>query len=188
MRKHTVFLGTWLLTLTVHAVLCHAQGSPTYRLLVYGLPNFERQNSENVIAQNWGIEFYPVAGCEVTRELVDSVARNNANVEPLIEKRYGKNWQEAFYSEVDSEFAIEQRVAALISKLDYVRKKDAEMDKEGNGLHYTMTPVAHTTTYKVSVSGWGKWNGKDEWVTYYKLLVDHKKKTLKLVSESVTKD
>lgn len=124
----------------------------------------------------------------VTHELEDSVARENKKVEPLIEVKFGKDWRDKFDAEVDSEFAIEVKVSAIIDSLDYIRKKQAEMDKEGNGLHYWMKPVAKTTNYDVLVQGWGRWKGKDEWVTYYKERVDYKSKTVKLLSDKVAKD
>jgi hypothetical protein len=159
-----------------------------FRLLTYGLPNFEKQNSENVVAQKWRIEFYAVAGCVVTQELEDSVDKHNKTIEPLIEKKYGKNWRDKFYKEVDAEFETEKKVTALIDQLDYIKKRQADMEKEGNGLQYIMTPVANSTKYNVLVQGWGKWKGEDEWMTYYGLLVDYKTRSVKLLSDRIVKE
>ncbi|MGC4233287.1 MAG: hypothetical protein QM594_09950 [Niabella sp.] len=160
----------------------------TFRLLTYGLPNFQKQNAENVISSKWGIEFYAVAGCDVSQELQDSVEQHNKIVEPLIEKKYGKNWEKKFYKEVDDEFEKEEKVITLVEKLHYIEKRQVEMEKEGNGLHYTITPIQNSTKYNVFVQGWGKWDGEDEWVTYYKLLVDYKTKSVKLISDKITRE
>ncbi|MGE9311636.1 hypothetical protein ACLOAU_08320 [Niabella sp. CJ426] len=170
------------------ATVCFSQTKATkstLRLLTYGLPNFQKQNAENVVSDKWGIEFYAVAGCDVSKELQDSAEQHNKIIEPLIEKKYGKNWQEKFNREVDAEFELEKKVIAVVDKLDYIEKRQAEMAKEGNGLHYIMTPIRNSTKYNVSVQGWGKWNDNDEWVTYYQLLVDYKTKVVKLASDKI---
>ncbi len=159
-----------------------------YRLLTYGLPNFGMQNAEYVVAEKWGIEYYAVAGCVVSQELIDSVEKHNDAVEPLIKKKYGEDWYKKFQKEVEAEYEIEQKVIALLDQLDYIVKKKQELDKEGNGLDYTMSPVKKTSKYEVSVSGWGILNGQPEWVSYYRLLVDHQKKTVQLLDDSIIKE
>lgn len=159
-----------------------------FRLLTYGMPYVEKQNAENVIAKKWGIEFYSVGGCLVTQEVVDSAEKENSVIEPLIVKKYGKDWQDKFYKEVDSEFETEKKVTELIDQLSYIKKRHAEIQKVGNGLHYIMTPVANSTKYSVWVQGWGKWEGKDEWLTYYKLLIDYRRKSVKLLSNKIAKE
>jgi hypothetical protein len=191
MNKIIFFLWLIVLGILLQMNNCFAQTktiNQKLRLLVYGLPDFKRQNAENVTAQKWGIEFYSVAGCLVTKELVDSVEKHNNTVKPLIIKKYGKDWSDKFDKEVDVEFQTEKKVTALIDQLNYIKKRQAEMEKEGNGLHYIMTPVANSTKYNASIQGWGKWNGQDEWVTYYKLLVDYKAKSVKLLSDKIIKE
>lgn len=191
MQKKIIFIGLSILTLFLQVRICYGQKQPTkptFWLLIYGLPNFERQNSENVIAQKWGIDFFSIAGCVVSKELEDSVEQQNRKVKPLIEKKFGKDWYKRFDKEVDAEFEIEKKVSVLIDGLNYIEKKQGEMEKEGNGLHYIMTPVANTTKYNVSVQGWGKWKGEEEWLTYYKLLIDYKTATVKLLSDKVIKE
>jgi hypothetical protein len=191
MQKTIAYLSLLFLPLFLSVTNCLGQTQstkPILRLLTYGLPNFEKQNSKNVVSKKWGIEFYPVAGCIVTDELEDSVKEENGKVEPLIAKKYGKNWRDKFYKEVDIEFKIEEKVTTIIDKIEYIKKRQAAMEKEGNGLHYIMTPVANSTEYNVSVQGWGKWKGEDEWVTYYKLLVDYETQSLKLLSDKIIKE
>lgn len=191
MLKKIVHLILTLLVIFTQASICFGQNKSakrTFRVLVYGLPDFERQNAQNVIAEKWGIEFYPVAGCTVSQELQDSVEQENKKVDPLIERKYGKDWYKRYDKEVNAEFEIEKKVSAQIDKLNYIRKKQTEMEKEGNGLHYIMSPVSNSTKYNVSIEGWGKWKGEDEWLTYYKLVVDYKTKTVKLLSDKISKE
>jgi len=49
-----------------------------------------------------------------------------------------------------------------------------------------MDPIASTSKYHVFVQGWGKWKGKDEWVTYFEFIGDYKSKKLKLISDKIS--
>lgn len=158
------------------------------RLLTYGEPpNMERQIAENVIADKWGIEYFRVAGCVVTQELIDSVARHNKEVEAFIENKYGKSWQTTFDKEVEEEL-IKQRIASsLLDKENIIISKRNELEKEGNGLHYHFHPI-NKSEYKVSSTGWGQINGKDEYVSYFRYLVNIENKEVKLTSDSLMKE
>lgn len=157
-------------------------------ILTYGLPDFERHNSREVIAEKWKINFKAVAGCLVSQELIDSVKKHNEIVDRKLEIKYGKNWEVKFYQEVDIEFKKEQIITKLLDRIDYIKKKDGELDKEGNGLHYLMTPIDNSDNYNVSVQGWGKWEGKYEWLKYFKLIVNYKSKKIKLISNKIEKE
>jgi hypothetical protein len=159
----------------------------TLTLLTYGLPNFEKQNSNNVIAKKWGIRFYAVAGCVVTEELEDSVKINNDKINKLIENKYGANWRDKFENEVDEEFKREKVVSAVLDKIDFIKKKDEQMNLEGNGLHYYMTPQGNIGNYNVSAEGWGTIDKKDVWVSYYRLTVNYKTKKYKLLDDKIKK-
>ncbi|KFF21985.1 hypothetical protein [Chryseobacterium sp. JM1] len=157
-----------------------------YTLLMYGLPNMEKQNSRNVIAEKWEIKFESVAGCVVTKELTDSVKTINDRVGKNIEKKYGKNWKTEFEKEIQEEYAREKQITAILDKVDFIKKKDEQMDKEGNGLVYYMTPIKNSTTdYHVSVEGWDTINDKDVWVSYYRMTANYKTKEYKLLEDKI---
>ncbi|RZJ64483.1 MAG: hypothetical protein EOO47_26970 [Flavobacterium sp.] len=144
-----------------------------YTILTYGLPNMERQNSSNVIVRKWGIKFKSVAGCVVTEALTDSVKTVNKTVNKNIQDKYGKNWSDKFEKEIDEEFEKEKLITAILDQVNFIKKKDDQMDLEGNGLHYYMIPIANSTEYNVSVEGWGIIENKDAWVSYYRMTVDY---------------
>ncbi|MCF3110897.1 hypothetical protein LL912_19080 [Niabella sp. CC-SYL272] len=180
-----------LLVIITTVSICTIQaqtGKSKYRILVYGLPDFLRQNAEDVIANKWGIEFYPVGDCSTPQEIADSAEKHNTAIKALIAKKYGRQWSKRFDEEVDAEFAVQQKIAPLIDSIDYIKNKQAEMEKEGNGLHYYMTPIAGTTKYNVQVQGWGTWNGQSEWVTYYRFVANHKTKEVTLISNKIEKE
>ena len=158
-----------------------------YALLTYGLPNMERQNSRNVVAKKWGIKFKPVAGCVVTKSLTDSVRTVNQRVNKNIEDKYGRNWSDKFEKEIDEEFEKENIITTTLDKVDFIKKKNDQMDLEGNGLHYYMTPIENSTEYNVSVEGWGTVENKDTWVSYYRMTVNYKTKKYELIDDKIEK-
>jgi hypothetical protein len=159
-----------------------------FRLLTYGgPPDLVRQSATNVVAEKWGIEYLGVAGCVVTKNLVDSVDRNNSKVEILIEKKYGKDWQTKFDKEVDEELINQKIASSLLDKEKKVIRKRNELEKKDNGLYYSFHPI-DKDQYNVNATGWGQINGKDEYLIYLKYFVDINKKTVKLISDSVTKE
>jgi hypothetical protein len=92
------------------------------RLLTYGEPpDLEGRNAENVIADKWGIEYYSVAGCNVTQELIDRVDKHNKEVEVLIESKFGKSWQSSFDKEVKEELIKQKKVARNWSPFEFAR-------------------------------------------------------------------
>ncbi len=154
------------------------------RLLTYGgPPDMEKQSAENVIADKWGIEFYGVAGCIVTQELIDSVEKHNKEIEVLIKNKYGKSWKSSFNKEVEEELIKQKIASALLDKEEIIITKKTELNKEGNGIHYHFKPI-NQNEYNVSIKSWGQINGKDEYVSYFSFWVNIENMKTKLTSDS----
>jgi hypothetical protein len=153
----------------------------TLVFLTYGMPDFDRQNAEYIIAKRWRMKYYRVADCMVTTQLQDSVEKHNKAIDSIAIRLFGKNWQHKFENEVNAEFEIEQKIIKLLSALPYVRSKNEELEKEGNGLHFITTPANKIGLNNVSIEGWGKVHGRDKWVSYYRLSVNLSNKSNKYV-------
>lgn len=178
------------LIILISASICVTQAQTVqskYRLLVYGLPNFLRQNAEDVIANKWGIEFYPVGDCSTPREIADSAEKHNTVVKARIAKKYGRNWSKRFDKEVDAEFARQQQITAWAESLDYVKKKKEQMEANGELFFNLLTPVPHTHKYDVQIRGWEKYQGEDIFFRFYRFEVDYKTKHIKLISDKMEK-
>lgn len=154
-------------------------------ILVYGLPNFERENAENVIAQKWGIVYYAIAGCVVSEEMVDDAEEHNKKVYTRLERKFGKGWEIKFEKEVDEEFRKEQLVLKTVEHIDYIVKKNTALGLEGNWLHYCLEPDKNPEEYTVSVEGWDKINNEDKWVSFYRLKVNYKTGKHRLISDII---
>ncbi|MBX9449894.1 MAG: hypothetical protein KL787_09340 [Taibaiella sp.] len=123
-----------------------------HTVLIYGLPPEPvYTNAQNVVAGKWGLEFRAIAGCVVTEEFVDSVDRVNSKTYSILEQKYGKDWQDRFYKEVEEEYAKEQLVIRIL-------KEDAGYQDllERNGPEsyptFRLSPVMGTDQYDVRVS------------------------------------
>ena len=196
--RHTVQILTFILLFVLTGCIQNSQTdkqksvqldtNKNLRLLTYGKPPvMERQSAEKVIADKWGIEYFGVAGCVVTQELIDSVEKNNKEVEVLIENKYGKSWQTKFDKEVEEELIKQKVASSLLDKEKIIITKRKELEKEGNGLHYRFQPI-NKSEYKVSATGWGQINGKDEYVSYFRYVVDIENEKVKLTSDSLMKE
>jgi hypothetical protein len=87
-------------------------------MLVYGLPDFEKQLTETVIAKQYGFKFKTVGGCMVSDWLRDSVETNNRITENILAERYGNEWKFRFYHDVDNLYAKQLRFVSKFSQFD----------------------------------------------------------------------
>ena len=90
-------------------------------ILTYGLPNFDREQAEMVVATLYGFKFKAAAGCLVSDAIVDSIAVENYITEGILAQKYGKEWKLGFYAKVDS---ILQKENRFILKEQKGLKKD----------------------------------------------------------------
>ena len=154
----------------------------TYRILTYGLPRFEYQNATWVVGQEWGIVHYPVAGCVVTQELMDSVKLENDRVLGRIIEHYGPDWRERFDADVEEEYGREVEIVLKVRELPYIQARQAEMKAAGNGLHFWVTPGPEGD--EVAVHGYAPWEGSTEWLLLYIFEVEGESGAIRLVSDT----
>jgi hypothetical protein len=169
-------------TLQTHAL------DSSFRLLTYGEPlDLEREVASSVVGSKWGISHYSVAGCVISDQLVDSVEKHNEIIGKRLSKAYGANWQAGFDKEVAEELRKEKIASSLLREDPRIIIKQRALEKEGNGLHFFYEPLGHNT-YLTDVRGWGKFNNKTAMLSYYKYLVDIKRESVTLLSDSATVD
>ena len=80
------------------------------QLLSYGLQRPWHQNARNLIAEKYGFSYKTIAGCVVTKELVDSANKRNTAVRKKLEERYGHDFWPRFEKEVKAEMQRQQSV------------------------------------------------------------------------------
>lgn len=127
----------------------------TYQILTYGLPDSDKFIARNTISEKWGIGFYAVAGCIVSKQLEDSADRINEITYKKIVAKYGSDWREKFDKEVDSEYGRQKKILKFLQKDSFIISKNVEIEKEEMLLQYAfhLTPV--NNIYKVDIYGTG---------------------------------
>lgn len=146
-----------------------------HTILIYGLPSEPvYTNSKNVVAGKWGLEFRAIAGCVVTEEFVDSVDRVNSKTYSILEEKYGKDWQDRFYEEVEEEYAKEQTVIRILTD-DAGYQSMLERNEPGSYSTFRLSPVMGTAQYDVRVT---IVSSTEEKSSDYMYRVDYKSKSV----------
>lgn len=176
--KKTIQILFLLLSIFCCAIIQGQTISKKYRLLTYGLQDDTRRNARSIIQEKWRIEFYGVAGCVVSQELEDSVAKENDKTYKLIEAEYGKTWEEQFYKEIEDEYKIEAKIDELVKKQKFIMHK--EIVNTLPGAPFPMNPIDNKGNYIVSVSTYNK---KWEEQKLYTLKVNFKKNLVTVLND-----
>jgi hypothetical protein len=116
------------------------------RVLTYGLANLQGGTADAVIAKKYHFCYYPVTGCVVTKELLDSINKENAKVYQALAKEYGANWKQAYTRKVDSLFALLEQAKAIVSKQPLLQKLNHQ---HNNSLYYHVAPTDTANVFKV---------------------------------------
>lgn len=152
--------------------------SKKYRLLTYGLQDDTRRNASRIIQGKWNIEFYGVTGCIITKELEDSVKKENEKTEKLIEAEYGKTWEERFNKEIEEEHKIETQIDELVKKQKFIIDRD--ILNPNPGAPFPMRPADDNGNYIVSVS---TYNRQWEEQKLYTLQVNYRTKKVTVLKD-----
>lgn len=145
-----------------------------------GLPNYARQEAMDRIAQKYGFEFFPVAGCEVTKDMLENVKQHNEEVKATLSKEHGEGWWDRFQKEVNEILNAKFQAEKMVRAQDVVINKTRELnfiqkdlllysEEKGNG------------KYLVRVLGLE--NNSE--TTYYSYLVDLRNETVELKGEEL---
>lgn len=145
-----------------------------------GLPNFGRQEVMDRIAQKYGFEFFPVAGCEVTKEIIENVKQHNEEVKAALALEHGEGWWDRFQKEVNDILTDRFKAEKLIRQRDEVINKTKALnsiqkevllysEEKGNG--------------KFLVRVLGLENGEER--VYYAYMVDLRNQTVEVKGEEI---
>jgi hypothetical protein len=172
---------------TVQTVDTRNKVDTSLRILIYGLYEREQDRAMNTVAQKYDFRYYHVAGCVISEHLLDSVNKENKRIYKILEQRFGKNWRFTFAEEVETMENLQEQVETLVKKESYITVKENELEKDGNGLDYSIDPIEGQKTFAVKAYGWGQWHDKTELVIYYQLTVNLTKKTVVKNSDVIEK-
>ena len=167
----------------LYAVPCfsqHNSQTKPFRLLHYGEPSPDPNEGRilEFVGKRWGIEFFRVAGCNVSKELVDSVKQHNDKVESLIARKYGKDWNTKFDEELKMETDNGELVTALIDDTDFIKEWKDKMQKDSTYIHYDLFPIPNSTKYNASIKGLNVMRKENK--VYFNLVIDYRNNSVTL--------
>lgn len=178
MKFKTELLPFLMLFASCYVFAQNGVSNKKYKLLIYGLPDFARQNASNIIQNKWGIQFYGVAGCVVTEELEDSVKQENDKVRKLIEAKYGANWEDKFYEQIEEEYKIETQIDSLVRTQPYII--DRIIHRLLPDAPFPMYPIDKLGNYIVTVSTYNSnWDERK----LFKLKVNYKNSIVRILHD-----
>ena len=184
-----------LLTITCFISSCKNNGQPpslsknqhthaTFRILTFGLPFSARVRAENIVAKKYGIEYYPVAGCVISAELVDSIRKENRKVYEKLSALYGTNWTATFAKEVSVMTRQQQEAEKIVRKEPYIKRLETILQKDSSYPGYFIAPTEQENVFLVRVYGWETSHDHSIPITYFEVTVDLTKKEVIKVSDN----
>ncbi len=149
-----------------------------YTILGYGMPDMERQRLVEGISEKWKIKNIDVAGCEVTQELMDSVAVENKKTYAALEKRYGKDWQVRYEKDIQAFITKQADIMDILIINKPFREKLKSCNTEIDGVLKEVRQLGNSEVYEVIVYNFDK--------NYKKIIcctvqVDTKTRTVNLI-------
>jgi hypothetical protein len=152
------------------------------RLLVYGFPP-QNDQQQHKTARSYGFTYYSIAGCVVNAPLVNGADAYNNVTNDYLEGKLGSGWKKKFRKDVDSLYRLESGLIALVSGLDFIKVKQQELRKEGNGLHYYPVYEKENGLYRIDVNGYYE----DEFVSYYRVYLSPEDSVVKKIETGIIK-
>jgi hypothetical protein len=131
------------------------------KIIVTGLTDLETITQLDSLAKKYAFKYYPL-GCVVTKQLMDSVEKENNITYKILEKRYGKNWRNNFNSQYYTVSRVRLQADSLINK---------NFPHDNKYFHYVVMPNQQKNGYQIKVYSTDSLNGKSELIVHYKIAI-----------------
>jgi hypothetical protein len=156
-----------------------------FRILLYGMPSeiiYER--TRKMVGKKYRIDFINVAGCQISRELKDSVELVNEKVDAILYKRYGDDFWEKFTQEME----IEKPKLIMCNQL---LNKQNELIKLKNKLYnghdniYCEYEKKNDSIYIEKIGDWIEVRHEYEYINYYLYSINIHSKKIELIHKNI---
>ena len=117
-----------ILAMLLFSVDVFSNSKEPLKIWTVGLPNYGRQEVMDRIAQKYGFEFFPVAGCEVTKGMLENVKQHNDEVKAALSKEHGVGWWDRFQKEVNEILNAKFQAEKIVRNQDEVINKTKELN------------------------------------------------------------
>ena len=188
--KGYILLGTMAMVLCFKsraAAKTNTYNDSTLRVLTSGMRIIELDRAKGVVAKKYGFQYYSVAGCMVTPELLDSIKRENDITYAILEKKFGKDWENQFDAEVKRVIPIQKKVEELVEKQCYIIEKEQELAKTNRSLHFFINPLPDSRQCDVKVYAWETRDEEEVPVILFRMKVNSVKNKVELLSSNPEK-
>lgn len=151
-----------------------------YRFLRYGLTDYYYEMSVELVGNKYNIESYAMAGCMVSKKLVDSVSIENERMWKIMDSIHGDGFEKRFRREVIAQYKlIHESEDILESNPDFKQLLRKTKRKFGIPAHFLDSVASERNTYLWYVSTYDKENYK--YVQRFRAEVDLEKRTCKII-------
>jgi len=116
------------------------------RVLTYGLSQSQAGGADVFIAKQYNFCYYPVTGCVLTKELLDSINNENKKVYGALADKYGANWKGAYTRKVDSLLALFKQAKEIVGKEPLIQRLNRQ---HNNSLYYHVAPTDAANIFDV---------------------------------------
>ena len=154
-----------------HRPFISVQSAPL-EIHIFGLANFGAERSRARVARRWGFSYRAIAGCVVTKELMDSAARHNSVVETALAQKHGAGWKARFENEVESAGAFDTIIQKAALQNPVIATAQRVLDGAGKSLLFEPGEVRADGRVEVYAYAYDDWQGRPSFVTQYTLRVD----------------
>ncbi len=131
------------------------------KIISTGLPSIEAITQLNTLSKKYGFKYYPV-GCVVTKQLMDSIQRENNLTYKILEDRFGRGWRNNFNSQYAKINQLRLQADSIIT---------ARFPQKNKNFYYLITPIENRNYYQVKVYSTDSLNGKTELMVHYKMTI-----------------
>jgi hypothetical protein len=148
------------------------QEDTSLKMLTYGLRILERERVMSTVAKKYGFSYYSVAGCMVTSELVDSVDKQNKKVNIVLQRRFGKNWQDDFRKEVDTLIVRQEQILKLVRRDTEILIREKELEPSNEYIDYNIDFGNEPNSFYITAIEYKYEEGRFRENIFKKFLVD----------------
>lgn len=145
---------------------------PKLEFYSYGLANFDGDRARFRMARAWGFSYRSIAGCEVSRELIDSATRHNLVIEAALLRMHGAGWKARFEKEVEEAIVLDKALQRVAPKAAAIADAQKTLNSQGKGLLFEPTGVRAGNGFEVVAYTYDTWLGKPAYVTQYTMMID----------------
>ncbi len=142
---------------------------PKLEMQTYGESSFPDGGARARVARAYGFSYRAVAGCVVTKELVQDANTNNLRVDSILTQLHGTGWKERFEKDVLASYALEGRIRAAALANPEIAAAQKALNTEGKGLMFEPAAAGPDGTHEVAAYTYADWQGKLAYVTQYRL-------------------